>query len=62
MGYALAELAQMSEGLLESYHPGADFALFELAALEIVRGYGHKLASKAAEKRNDGVRSIERDN
>ena len=61
LGEALAELAAMSDDLLASDHPGADFARFELAAVDIVREFGRKLVSKAAEKRDDGVVSIERD-
>ena len=60
LGEALAELAAMSDDLLASDHSGADFARFELAALDIVREYGRQLVSKAAGNRDDGTGSIER--
>ncbi len=58
---AFSELAVFCGDLLETDHPGADFAVVEAKAHEALRDFGRTLMAKAAENRGDGARTIKRD-
>ena len=58
---AFSELAVFCGDLLASDHPGAAFAVVEAKAHETLRDFGRTLMAKAAENRDDGARTIERD-
>ncbi len=59
---AFSELAGFCGDLLETDHPGADFAVVEEKAHDTLRDFGSTLMAKVAENRDDGARTIERDN
>jgi len=58
---AFSELSETCGDILETDHPGADFAEVEEKSREAVNGFGRALMSQAAGNRDDGARSIQRD-
>ena len=61
MHEAFFELAGFCGDLLESDHPGVDFAGVEEEVHEATRKFNRNLMAQVAENRDDGARSIRRD-